>query len=83
MSWAAYYFGKPKVIIAALKKYSEAISGKSKEEFDAALPHLIGLLEQNFSKENDPVVRLQASGHGSEGYSTCTVNIENLGALLE
>lgn len=82
MSWSANYIGNPLNIVEALKKQSESISGKSKEELDAALPHIADLLKQNYNKNAEPVLRLSASGHGHDGYNTCSVNIENLGGLL-
>lgn len=82
MSWSANYIGTPENIAQALKKQSDSISGKSKEELDAALPHIAELLKQNYNKTAHPVLRLSASGHGHDGYNTCSVNIENLGGIL-
>ena len=47
MSWSINMIGTPEKLVEALKKHSETISGRSKEEFDAALPHMIALIEEN------------------------------------
>lgn len=82
MSWSVTLIGNPGKITQALQKQSEAITGKSKEEFDAALPHLTGLLAQNYNKHQEPVLRLTANGHGHDGYCNCSVTIENLNGSL-
>lgn len=79
MSWSVNLIGTPTKITAALKKQSETLTGQSKEEFDAALPHMLGLLAQNYAGTYEPAMRITASGHGYTGYNTCLVNIENLG----
>lgn len=83
MSWSVTFIGTPEKITEALGKYSTTVlSGKSKEEFDAALPHFAGILAQNYSKPQDPVMRLTASGHGHDGYNSCNVNIEYVNGVL-
>lgn len=83
MSWSVTFIGTPAKITEALEKHSTTVlSGKSKEEFDTALPHLNGLIAQNYSSVGEPVLRLAASGHGHEGYNTCHVNIEHLNGNL-
>lgn len=70
MSWSCDYVGTADKIAAALKVDSEKMTGQSKVEFDAALPHLVGLLENIF---DDPaatggqtrITTLQANGSGS------------------
>jgi hypothetical protein len=87
MSWSIIFIGTPDNISKALAKHSEQLTGKSKEEFDIALPHLAGLVGQNFNKTSEPVLKLMANGHaydsnGVPEYSNCQVVIENLGAAL-
>lgn len=86
MSWSASYIGTSDKITEALNKQSAGLSGPSKDEFDAALPYISGLLAQNYNKAvgaTPPVLRLTASGSGYQEQQNCIVNIENLyGALL-
>lgn len=82
MSWSVTLIGKTENIVAALKAHSEAMAGLSKVEFDAALPHLCGLVEQNFNTDGSPVMQLQASGHGHDNYRQCTVTLSFLGGQL-
>jgi len=82
MSWSVNYIGSPGNISAALEKQSGTLSGQSKQEFDAALPHLIALINQNQNKNAEPALRLAASGHASESYSSCSVAIEYLSGTL-
>jgi hypothetical protein len=66
MSWNVEYFGKPQAVAKALSEYSKNLEGQSKEEYDAALPHLIVLVEQNFSPINPgKIIRMKANGHGT------------------
>jgi hypothetical protein len=64
MSWSIQFIGKPENIAKALEDYSGKLSGQSKVEYDSALPHLVGLVKENFG-ENPPLLKLEASGHGS------------------
>lgn len=90
MSWSITLIGHPDNIVKALEAESQNLSGKSKEEFDAALPHMIGLVQQNrnIDPANQPVLSIQASGHGYESadgnqsYNNCLVTINNLGGTL-
>jgi hypothetical protein len=36
---------------------------QSKLEYDSALPHLVGIVKENFGT-NVPIVKLSAAGHG-------------------
>lgn len=82
MSWSITYIGKAANISAALKEHSTKLQWPSKIEFDAALPHLVGLVEQNFNSENSPVMQLTASGHGHDNYRQCAVSLQSLGGYL-
>jgi hypothetical protein len=63
MSWSVSFIGKPEKVIEALQKQSETLTGESKKEYDSALPHLIGLVNENFGTSYP--VKLAASGHGT------------------
>lgn len=85
MSWSVTFIGKPENVSNALKANSELLSGYSKEEFDAALPHLDALVSQNFNADEKypPVIKLVASGHGQKDtYGYCVSSIETLGGVL-
>lgn len=85
MSWSVTFIGKPENVSKALNAQSEQLMGFSKEEFDAALPHLDGLVKQNFNSnaDNGPVIKLVASGHGQkDSYGYCVCSIESLGGVI-
>ena len=65
MSWFISYLGTPAKIVEALQAESAKQTGQSKVEFDSALPHLVGLVGDNFSPEGEPVPILQLSASGS------------------
>lgn len=85
MSWSVTFIGKPENVSNALKAHSDKISGYSKEEYDAALPHLDALVTQNFNMQHPDslLVKLTASGHGAKGdYGYCVSSIETLSGVL-
>lgn len=83
MSWQVNFIGLPEKIDAALKAHSDKLTGASKEEFDAALPHFRSLLAQNYDLKNgNPVLQLIASGHGHEGYRTLSFELKWIGGSL-
>lgn len=79
MSWSISLIGKPENVVRALEEQSTKLTGQSKIEFDAALPHFVGLVKENFA-ENPPIVNFSASGHGMENgvhsYRQCKCNID-------
>lgn len=87
MSWSISKQGTPSEVVEALKTQSEQLSGQSKVEYDAVLPHLIGLVETNYNRKNPLLkgISLSANGHaytetGSENgedYSNCNVSIQD------
>jgi hypothetical protein len=86
MSWSIHLVGTPEGVRNALDAESERLSGDSKEEFDAAKPHLQALVALNLG-DVPPAIRIEASGHASRKdgkviYGTCRANVENLGARL-
>lgn len=76
MSWSVGFIGNPSKVVEALEKHSDLITGQSKIEFDDALPHLVGLVKQNFAEEGENnahvVIQLTANGHG---YANGTVQM--------
>jgi hypothetical protein len=77
MSWSVTTSGTAEEVVKYLEDQSQILTDQNKEEFDAALPHIVALV-----KENIPgTVNLNAYGHGvkdSEGNYTernCSVNI--------
>lgn len=80
MSWSIKLIGKPDNVAKALTVQSDKMEGQSKIEYDAALPHMVGLVMQNFG-DNTPIIIITANGHGyaSAGEQIqryCAVNIE-------
>lgn len=66
MSWSTSATGTPDEVVDHLTKYGATLTGQSKVEFDAALPHLTGLVKENF--DNTPgqaPSKLSLSAYGS------------------
>jgi len=84
MSWSVNFIGKPEKVSEALMAQSAQMNGDSKVEYDAALPHLVALVNENFG--NDSPVKLAASGHGTAGGTNpnryLTVTCEPIYGLL-
>lgn len=85
MSWSVSFIGTPENISQRLTDNSEKLNGVSKEEYDAALPHLVALVGLNFNKTYPMAIQITANGHaygnaGDEttGYSNCNVTITAL-----
>lgn len=89
MSWSVSFVGKPEGIVAALQEESGKLTGQCKTELDDALPHLVGLVKENFHSNPDyaPMLNLEACGSGSAAVDpvskesrqndrSCTVKIE-------
>lgn len=86
MSWSISIIGKPEKVAKALEDYSSKLEGQSKEEYDAAVPHMVALVLENHGNEA-AIVKVTASGHGyMEGATkvngTCSVVIENIYGVL-
>lgn len=85
MSWNVSLIGTPSKICRALEEESANLEGQPKVEFDSAMPALQDIVRQNFSAEEaEPVVWLQASGHGfarddEQVQRLLDVKLENLG----
>lgn len=86
MSWSVTFIGKPENVVNALEEQSAKMEGYSKVEYDSALPHLSGLVKENFGTPS-MVIKLTASGHGyaSDGKDInrqCTASLEMFYATL-
>ena len=66
MSWSISVIGKPENVVKALHEESAKQTGQCKIEFDDALPHLVGLVTQNFwpAEGEARVIELVANGSG-------------------
>jgi hypothetical protein len=68
MTWSINFTGKPKAVSKALKDHSATLTGWCKHEYDRALPHLVGAVEQNMTDHpsySPPTIQISASGSGS------------------
>lgn len=89
MSWSFQAIGTALAVLAAIDAYASQLTGRSKQEFEAAAPHLKGLVAQN--TETSPAkaaVKITASGHGYWlddvcKSNTCAVSIERVHGLVE
>jgi predicted ATPase len=76
MSWSINFIGSPENVSKALELNSANLTGQSKSEYDAALPHLKALVEQNVNNNYPITVRIDANGHGdTTGNNSVNVNI--------
>jgi hypothetical protein len=68
MSWSVSAIGRPEKVIEYFKEEAAKLSGQSRVEIDAAMPHVLGLLGQNFAREGsghqEPLVQVETSGSG-------------------
>ena len=72
MSWSVFFVGKSIDVNRRLHEESDKLGGHSRLAYDAAKPHLIGLLEQNQSEQatsgqgpDDFLVSVKAHGSAS------------------
>jgi hypothetical protein len=73
MSWSVSLIGSPAKVKEALVAQAAKQSGQCKAEMDAALPHILGLVDQNYVTEagaksgytSGGLVKVEASGSGS------------------
>jgi len=81
MSWSINIIGKPSAVAAELAKHAESLSGESRREFEAALPSLVALCHENFANGGgytEPVLVLEASGHGTAVPETARISLGRL-----
>jgi hypothetical protein len=86
MSWSVSLIGQPDKLVEALEAESARLTGQCKEEFDAAKPHIAGLVNQNYQRAEGvaaPVLQLEAHGsgyksNGVEQYRSAAVTLKPL-----
>lgn len=86
MSYSVSFKGTPAQVTQQLQDESNRQTGQSKEEYDNALPHLLGLVAQNTGYEGR-MIEISAYGHGliENGivkYSSCTVKLQEHDPLV-
>ncbi|MDR3551206.1 MAG: hypothetical protein P4L31_07370 [Candidatus Babeliales bacterium] len=82
MSWSINYIGSPENVSAALDKHSDEITGQSKAEYDAALPHIKAFDSQNTNVNYPIAIKVDANGHGdTAGNNAVNVTIGYVGIL--
>jgi len=86
MSWSITFIGKPENVANALSEHSAKLDGQSKVEYDSALPHITGLVKENFGNQ-DQLVKVTANGHGyatngEQKQRQCTASVEVFYAVL-
>ena len=89
MSWSISYIGKPSAVAKALDAYmADAQPSQSKDEYDAAKPHLLALVNENVGQN---MVTISANGHATftdvdgvktKTYGYCTVSLSALSGNL-
>jgi hypothetical protein len=85
MSWSICLIGSPDNVVKEIESHSGTLQGQCKLEFDAAKPHLIGLVKENFNADpaiTPPTIKLEASGSGYavgdiQRYRNCKVSIDS------
>lgn len=82
MSWSVSTSGTPDEVVKGLEEYTSSLgAGQSGEEYEAARPHIIALVRQNYTVEGEqPKIVVNAFGSGStvggkETKRSCTVHI--------
>lgn len=79
MSWSISLIGTPENVSEALDKHSEGLTGVSKEEFDAALPNIKGLIAMNYNSQYPTAIKVSGNGHAwsdtTNKYGNCSISI--------
>lgn len=86
MSFSVTFVGKPDAIKRKLAEESARLTDQSKAEFDAVLPALETILDQQVGQGK--AVRLSANGHanftaGVKTYGSVNVEVSQLGQIAE
>lgn len=83
MSWSVSLVGSVEGIKVSLDAQGERLTGSSREEFDAAKPALVSLLDLNSNV--GAAYHLDANGHaymdGDRKVSSCAVSLRCVGVL--
>jgi hypothetical protein len=80
MSWTISFSGTPEEVVTKLEEHASTYGGQSKEEYERALPHMVGLVKLNLSAHPTPIriVGVGSSTTNPEGVpndSYCRVSI--------
>ena len=82
MSWSVNFIGSPTNVSKALEDHSGKITGQSKLEYDAALPYIKALVEQNVNNSYPIAIKVDANGSGdTTGNNMVSVTIGYAGSL--
>ena len=87
MSWSISVIGTPENVIKYIEKESGRLTGDSKEEFDAAKPNIISLINMNYNTSYPQMaIEVTANGHrytsDYQKYGTCSISIKQAGSVL-
>lgn len=85
MSFYTSLLGRPESLKTKLREYSNNLTPPSKDEFDAVLPAIETIIDQNVG---NVALRVTATGHaqfadGKKVQGNCNVTVENLGFLVD
>lgn len=85
MSWSVRVIGSPAACAAELRTDAQRLRGSARRQYEDALPHLVGLVEQNFAEAEfaghasaELIVEAEGSGvevNGRQILRECTVSI--------
>lgn len=81
MSWSISVAGNPDDVVRKLQAHAATFGGETKLEYESALPHLVGLVNQNFGVGGRQI-ELTANGHGWDNYRNCTVTLREHDPLV-
>ena len=82
MSFSIDFFGTPNDVVKELKQHANKLEGLSKQEYEAAVPALISLVELNHNFKLPIAINLVASGHGDgTTYNFLNVSLQNKGEM--
>lgn len=82
MSWSIDFIGSPENVSKVLEEHSTKISGQSKVEYDAVLPHIKALVEQNVNNNYPFAIKVNGNGHGdTTGNNSVNISIGYGGIL--
>lgn len=82
MSWSVRFAGTPEVVIDTLNEFPKVlINHTARAEYEAALPHLVGLVKLNIGTLGRQI-EITANGHSLVDNTTCTVRIQEHDPLV-
>lgn len=90
MSYSVNFVGVAGAVADALTAQSEKMSGPSRDEYDKALPHIVGIVKQNYAAAGQPAPVLKVAAYGSATTSagevissTCSVHVEIIHGFVQ